>query len=593
MMRPIIILFLSLQTTLAIANHLSIVYPHEGQNIAAVESTFIFGNTEPSARLFINGTRVPIHPEGGFLAFLPVHGGNFAFDAISILSGDTTRTIVNIIVGLPPEISMTPIVKSSLNPRGRTSLMGADELEIAVKGKKGGQIYARFKDGDRWIALCPARNIQKEESAFGDLPNPVDTFGFINYEGYLPMAGFKDSSKIYFLYLNPNDSCFGQPDHIGPSDSSDYYVVKYEPTDCRVVTVTGRTHIVRIAPEKGYRLVNQPPGVRFQYAGETPDYFRVRLAGARFAYVKKIDSELSPLNSPRPRGEVASIAVDNFPRYVEISMVIGDQLPFEIFEQENILSVDIYGLTPNVDWIRQNGVEKYIDGIWWSQPEDGVFRLSIRWKGGQFWGYGGRYENGKFILRIRKKPAFSPTRQGTLTGLKIMLDPGHSKDTGAVGPTGLAEKDVNLWIARQLKAVLESKGAKVLMTRTGNEDVPLYNRPDTAIKEDVDLLISVHNNALPDGINPFTNNGTSTYYYFPQARLLADLIHQHMLKATGLPDYGLYYGNLALTRVSECPAVLVECAFMMIPDQEAKLKQSDFRQKIAKAIAEGIGEFVK
>jgi N-acetylmuramoyl-L-alanine amidase len=98
-----------------------------------------------------------------------------------------------------------------------------------------------------------------------------------------------------------------------------------------------------------------------------------------------------------------------------------------------------------------------------------------------------------------------------------MLDAGHSKDSGAVGPTGFAEKDANLLIARQLKSILESRGAEVLMTRTGNEDVPLVNRPDTILKENVDLSVSIHNNALPDGINPFKNNGTSAYYYFPKA----------------------------------------------------------------------------
>ena len=593
MMRPIIIVILALHFASLSANHVNIIYPHGGQAIPAVDSTFIFGNTEPAATLFINDARVPVHPEGGFLAFLPVHRGNFSFEAVSILKADTSRAAINIIVGPPPEYSSTPIAKSTLRPQNRVVLTCPDELEIFLKAKKGGQPYCRFKNTNRWIALCPILNSLPNESVFGEMPTLVDTSGLTGYESYLPMADIKDSSRVYFLYLNQGDSCFGQPDNLDPTDSSDYYVVKYESTDSRVVTIIERPHIVRIAPDKGYELVNQPAGVRFQYAGETSDYFRVKLADHLFGYVKKIDAELSALNNPRPQGVVSSIRVDDFPRHIEISMNIGDQLPFEIDEQGDILTIDIYGLTSNVDWIRQNAVEKYIKGIWWSQPQDGIFRLSIRWQNAQFWGYNGRYENGKFIIRIKKKPVVGNSRKGVLVGFKIMLDPGHSKDTGAVGPTGLAEKDVNLWIARQLKAVLESKGAEVFMTRTGNEDVPLYNRPDTAIKEDVDLLVSIHNNALPDGINPFKNNGTSTYYYFSQSRPLADKIHQHLLKATGLPDYGLYYGNLALARVSDFPAVLVECAFMMIPEQEALLRQSDFRQKVAKAIAEGIGEFVK
>jgi len=66
-----------------------------------------------------------------------------------------------------------------------------------------------------------------------------------------------------------------------------------------------------------------------------------------------------------------------------------------------------------------------------------------------------------------------------------------------------------------------------------------------------------------------------------------------MLKATGLPDHGLYHGNLAVNRPTQYPAVLVECAFMIIPQQEAMLKTDKFRKKVAKAITKGIKNFLK
>jgi N-acetylmuramoyl-L-alanine amidase len=114
-----------------------------------------------------------------------------------------------------------------------------------------------------------------------------------------------------------------------------------------------------------------------------------------------------------------------------------------------------------------------------------------------------------------------------------------------------------------------------------------------AAKGDADILISIHNNALPDGINPFYNNGTSAYYYHPHSKPLAEAIHKHLLHETGLRDYGLYYGNLALTRASLMPAVLVECAFMMIPGQEAMLRTNRFQRRCARAIMDGIIEYMK
>jgi N-acetylmuramoyl-L-alanine amidase len=174
-----------------------------------------------------------------------------------------------------------------------------------------------------------------------------------------------------------------------------------------------------------------------------------------------------------------------------------------------------------------------------------------------------------------------------------VLDPGHSPDLGAVGPTRLYEKDVNLWIAHKVRKVLEENGAKVIQTRYGHEPVELYDRPGAAVDFDADMLISIHNNALPDGVNPFENNGTSTYYYHPQSKPLAEAIQKKLMEKTGLPDFGVYYGNLALTRPSEMLAVLVECAFMMIPEQEAMLKNREFQQKCAEGIYEGICEFLR
>jgi len=131
------------------------------------------------------------------------------------------------------------------------------------------------------------------------------------------------------------------------------------------------------------------------------------------------------------------------------------------------------------------------------------------------------------------------------------------------------------------------------MTRMGHEHLEVYDRVDIATKWDADLLISIHNNAVPDGVNPFVHNGSSVYYYFDQARPLAEAIHKHLLEATELPDHGLYYGNLALCRVTDCPSVLVECAFMMIPEQEAMLKTNKFQRKCAKAIYKGICDYLR
>ncbi len=180
-----------------------------------------------------------------------------------------------------------------------------------------------------------------------------------------------------------------------------------------------------------------------------------------------------------------------------------------------------------------------------------------------------------------------------MKGLKITLDPGHSADDGAIGPTGYKEKEANLEIARRVRKVLENAGAKVTMTRSGMENVALYDRPKIALNAGTDIYISIHCNAVPDGVNPLINNGTSTYYYHPQSQILAEKVHSRMIKNLEVPDYGLYFGNFAVIRPTQYPAVLVECAFIILPDQEQLLRKPTFQQKIAESIYRGVLDFLQ
>lgn len=575
-------------------DHLEVIYPEDGQQIPIVDSTFIFGNTNPDAKLYINGANVDIHPDGGFLAFLPVEPGVFQFNLLSDLDGDTSLATVNIFVGPVADSTDSFIIPSSQAPSGRTVLSSSEPFEFSFKAEAGGRAFCSFENSTIWTQMYPDVKPWRYESVFGEIQKATDASGYITYTAFMRVNGMEDSSRVYYMFeedIYDSRSVLQWTEF--EIDSTDFYVVQLDDYPGRVITLVGRPHIIRTEPDKGYKLVNQPAGVRLRYIGETPDYYRVLLADNVSGYVKKIDAVLEPPGTSLPEGEINFVTVNNYSGYVQVSMRIGDKLPFEVRQDGNLMMIDIFGLTSDTDWIRLNDTQKYIKSIWWSQPQNGIYRLYIHWSDEHFWGYSCYYEYDNFIIQLKKKPPSKGLFHSRVAGLRIALDPGHSHDSGAIGPTGLKEKDANLWIAHELRKILLAKGAEVLMTRMGHEDVGLYRRVDMVTKWDADLLISIHNNALPDGVNPFTHNGTSVYYYFNQARPLAEAIHKHLLKKTSLPDHGLYYGNLALTRVTDCPAVLVECAFMMIPEQEAMLKTDKFQRRCARAIYKGICEYLK
>ena len=91
----------------------------------------------------------------------------------------------------------------------------------------------------------------------------------------------------------------------------------------------------------------------------------------------------------------------------------------------------------------------------------------------------------------------------------------------------------------------------------------LWPRVQLAEQAGAELLVSIHNNALPDGVNPFTNNGTSVYYNQPRSLPLARAIQAALVRRLGLRDLGFGRGDLALVRGTWMPSVLTEGLFMI------------------------------
>jgi N-acetylmuramoyl-L-alanine amidase len=194
------------------------------------------------------------------------------------------------------------------------------------------------------------------------------------------------------------------------------------------------------------------------------------------------------------------------------------------------------------------------------------------------------------VLDVRRPPEVDG--DDPLDGVRVAVDPGHPP-VGAEGPTGLTEAEANLGVARELARLLEETGAEPVLIRDDDAAVGLYERRDSARAAGADLLVSIHNNALPDGLRPFGRAGTSTYYFHPHARRLAREVQQGMLRSMGLRDRGVRWGNLALPRESWMPTVLTEGAFMMIPRHEAALRTAGFRRAYARGVLEGLRGFLE
>jgi N-acetylmuramoyl-L-alanine amidase len=206
------------------------------------------------------------------------------------------------------------------------------------------------------------------------------------------------------------------------------------------------------------------------------------------------------------------------------------------------------------------------------------------------WGYRARWIRNDLLLEIRRPPRIVANKP--LRGRAIAIDPGHPP-LGSTGPTGLREAEANLAVALQLRDMLQAAGARVQMTRTTDSAVDLWPRVALAERSGAELLVSIHNNALPDGINPFTNNGTSVFYNQPRSVPLASAVQRALVARLGLPDLGISRADLAVVRATWMPSVLVEGMFIIMPEQEAALRSPAGTRQYARGVFEGIRDFLQ
>jgi N-acetylmuramoyl-L-alanine amidase len=205
-------------------------------------------------------------------------------------------------------------------------------------------------------------------------------------------------------------------------------------------------------------------------------------------------------------------------------------------------------------------------------------------------------------------PQKSPARVRT-----ICLDPGHGgRDTGARDGEH-SEKQYTLLLALAVEKLLQAGGFKVVLTRTNDVYVDLPARPALAEKAGADLFVSLHYNSgvpslhgvevhcmAPAGMKS-SNGGSGTGGDAASPGNASDdrniLLAYEVLKSitTSLPldDIEVKHSHLAVLREARMPAILMEPGFMSDPQDAKNIYDSDFRQRMARSIVDGILAYKK
>jgi N-acetylmuramoyl-L-alanine amidase len=589
---------------------LRVVYPpRDAPPLPRVDSTFVFGSTgSGQASLDINGAPIDVAPDGAFLAWLPLPDDTVAvFHLVARRNGEADSLDLHLRLPprwVPPEHGPW-LDPGSLRPRGNLWLQSGELIRVAVRASPGASVAVVLPDG-RSFPLSPDTAPAASYGPFERVPARLPPRVATRFMGAVPAVPLGAPLPPLTSPAVPADTAGGWAvASVVTAENGDTVrmalplrVSLLDPLAPPVVVLdddtarTGKTRgtVVGAPTPYGTYYWFFPDGTRVAIDGRWGDQLRARLSAGSAAWVSLAEvGAVLPPGTPAPQARLGLVRLTPRDSSAEARFTLGTRVPFRVDEDDRAIVVRLYGTASDLDFVQYGGTDSLVRRVTWAQPATDECTVSFE-LGSEVFGWRTRWDGTDLLLEIRRPPVVNPAHP--LAGRTIAVDPGHPPE-GATGPTGLREADVNLAIALELKALLEREGARVVMTRTADTALGLYERTAIAERANAEILVSIHQNALPDGVNPFVNNGTSTYYFQPHAARLAMLTQQALVGELGLPDLGAARGNFALARPTWMPAILTEGAFLMLPAQESALRTPSFQEAYARGIALGIQAFLR
>jgi N-acetylmuramoyl-L-alanine amidase len=584
---------------------ISIVYPDSLTRVEVEDSSFVFGSLgDGAATLRINGASVPVAPNGAWLAWIPFRGDSLVTLLLEARTAtDSARREYRIRRAprfVPPASAALWVDTTSFSPVGRVWWPGDRYLALSVRASEGATLLLRLADGAT-LPLAAARVPDPAPEALRAFDR--DTLRLQRplraerYRAVLRGAHFGDPGSL----LGGGAGTPGAEPVLEASKGSDTLRIRWPLRLALLDTLpllaeldddplrrgnADGISVGRAAPAATYTWFF-PTGTRARVSGRVNGDLRLALSSRSEAWVAA--SEASPL----PGGflgpqVIGSLTLTPRSDRVIARIPVGARIPYQVLEAERALSVLLYGVVSDLNWLRYGAEDSLVRLA--TSHQLAADELELRFElSAPVWGYRARWEGTDLLFEIRRPPRIDP--QAPLRGRTIVVDPGHPP-AGATGPTGWTEAQANLGIGLILTELLRAEGARVLLTRSDGRPLELWPRIRFADSVDAEILVSLHNNALPDGVNPFSNSGSSAFYNHPRALPLARAIQQRLLAHFGLRDLGVARGDLALVRPTWMPAVLTEGLFMMLPEQEAALRNPAGQRRYALAVLEGLRQFL-
>jgi N-acetylmuramoyl-L-alanine amidase len=471
------------------------------------------------------------------------------------------------------------INERSVEPASDIELLPEDVLPVSFQGSLGQEAFIEanpgkvrikcsredFNDYSLYNAEIPLRKLKKGKPCRITLE-------------LIPLAGATDNRTFEVILKHP----------VIIREADDFPFIKVARENSRLTYNLG-------APRLGGPIRSElGPGVIMKTNGKIGENYRVRLSRTENGFINQNDVQLMPPETVQPSYYITSMSCGPAKDADILTIPYPEPVPYEVYpdpDQKRII-ITLFGVETSSTWITHLEGRRIIDKITWQQTTPETYQVYVNLTTPDIWGYSVRQEGKRLVLRLRYPPEYDLNNEKPLSGLKIAIEAGHGgSGLGAVGLSGLLEKDVNLDLSLKLGELLKSMGSEVVQVRDTDKDMGLIEKRNIVEFSDADLFVSIHANAGGGGY--LRTAGTSTYYHNSFWAPLAEKIYDRML-SLGLKEFGVVGSfNYTPIRLSQMPSILVEQAFMSNAEDEEKLADPQFRQQEAQKIFEGIIDYLK
>lgn len=561
---------------------LRVEYPQQDKIMPKnIKNMFLFGRVyQKDGKLKLNSQDISLYKNGSFLTFQPLKPGanEFIFEVISPEGVQTFRR--NVFVpgfDVKKYEGKYKFDTEEVFPASEVKLKEGDSLDFFVYASPNRKIT---------LSLASHKDILMTE-------NPKEP-GL--YEAKIEFIkqdiNYRAQKAVYKMFDNKNKV---------KSKAFSKGKIRIYPKGqiLAVGKLKKLSQRLRPAPKTGEHILETRLFGKLNITGQLNGFYRILLAQGQEGWLEEKFIKTAPYFSA-PKNNTWQISLEENDNKSVLTIYNNTKTSFKMDQTPVGFEITLFN-TQFLNVPNEELKTSLFSKVSFKNLQDEAQKISLKFnRNSKLWGFDFDYQGDNLVVNFYHAPKFNTTKAKPLKDVRIVLDPGHSPKRimpydGAVGPSGMLEYEINYKIATKLKEKLEALGAIVFMSKEEGETMPLARRQEKVLSEHAHLFISLHNNALPDNIDPLSRpRGFSFFYYYPHSYTFAEAIERSFVRYIALPDDGIIQRDFSVTRSSpQVPAILIEHVYMLLPEQEDLLSQDAFVSKLALSTSQGIVNYIK